>query len=83
MTTRSTPINTVEYYNERPERYARLVDPYDGAISQFSNEFNLIMGLVNLRLLWGRIDKSPPPPGRWEAVIDWNGAVPPAGNAPF
>ena len=43
----------------------------------------MITGLVNLHLLWDRIVKGPLPSGRWEAVIDWNGAVPPAGSAQF
>ena len=61
------------------KRYARLADPYDGIIS----EFNVITGLVNLDRLWDKIDRGPPPQGRWETVIDWNGAAPPASSAPF
>ena len=73
----------VEHSIGRLKRYARLVDPYDEAMGQFNCEFNVITGLVNLHLLWDRIDKGPPPLNRWETVIDWNGAVPPAGSAPF
>ena len=64
------------------KRYARLTDPYDETVSRFNYEFNVITGLVNLHLLWDRIDKCTPPPDRWETAIDWNGAVPPAGSAP-
>ena len=67
----------------RLKRYARLADPYDGTISQFNHEFNVITGLVNLHLLWDKIDKGPPSPGRWGTSIDWSGAVPPASGAPF
>ena len=73
----------VEHSIGRLKRYARLADPYDGTISQFNYEFNVITGLVNLRLLWDKIDKGPPSPGRWGTSIDWNGAVPPASGAPF
>ncbi len=73
----------VEHSIGRLKRYARLTDPYDGTIGRFNYEFNVATGLVNLHLLWDKIDKGPPPPGRWETVIDWNGAVPPAGSAPF
>ena len=73
----------VEHSIGRLKRYARLADPYDEAMGQFNCEFNVITGLVNLHLLWDRIDKGPPPLNRWETVIDWNGAVPPAGSAPF
>ena len=73
----------VEHSIGRLKRYARLADPYDGTISQFNYEFNVITGLVNLRLLWDKIDKGPPSPGRWGTSIDWSGAVPPASGAPF
>ena len=73
----------VEHSIGRIKRYARLTDPYDGTIGQFNREFNVITGLVNLHLLWDRIDKSPPSPDRWETLIDWNGIVPPAKGAPF
>ena len=73
----------VEHSIGRLKRYARLADPYDGTISQFNHEFNVITGLVNLRLLWDKIDKGPPSPGRWGTSIDWSGAVPPASGAPF
>ena len=73
----------VEHSIGRLKRYDRLVDPYDGTISEFNDEFNVITGLVNLDLLWDKIDKGPPPQGRWETVIDWNGAAPPASSAPF
>ena len=53
------------------------------AIDQFNREFNVITGLVNLHLLWDRIDKSPPSPDRWGTSIDWNGTAPPAKGAPF
>ena len=72
----------VEHSIGRLKRYARLTDPYDEAIGQFNCEFNGITGLVNLYLLWDRIYKGPPPPGRWETIIDWNGAVPPVDSAP-
>ena len=42
----------------------------------------MITGL-NLHLLWDRIDKGPPPPGRRETVIDWNRAALPASNVPL
>ena len=67
----------------RLKRYARLADPYDNTIGLFNCEFNVITGLVNLHLLWDRIDKGPLSPGRWEIVIDWNGTILSAGNAPF
>ena len=73
----------VEHSIGRLKRYARLADPYDGTISQFNYEFNVITGLVNLHLLWDKIDKGPPSPGRWGTSIDWSGAVPPASGAPF
>ena len=73
----------VEHSIGRLKRYARLADPYDGTISQFNYEFNVITGLVNLRLLWDKIDKGPPLPGGWGTSIDWSGAVPPASGAPF
>ena len=73
----------VEHSVGRLKRYTRLADPYDGTISQFNHEFNVITGLVNLHLLWDRIDKGPPSPGRWEIPIDWGVAVPPASGAPF
>ena len=41
----------VEHSIGRLKRYARLADPYDGTISQFNYEFNVITGLVNLHLL--------------------------------
>ena len=66
----------VEHSIGRIKRYARLTDPYDGAIGQFNREFNVITGLVNLHLLWNRIDKSPPSPDRWGTLIDWNGTIP-------
>ena len=67
----------------RIKRYARITDPYDGVIGQFNREFNVITGLVNLDLLWDRIDKGPPSPDRCRTSIDWNGIVPPASGAPF
>ena len=69
----------------RIKRYARMTDPYDGTIDQFNREFNVIIGLVNLHLLWDRIDKGPPPPGKQETSINWNGTAPPppASGAPF
>ena len=73
----------VEHSIGRLKRYDRLVDPYDGTISEFNDEFNVITGLVNLDLPWDKIDKGPPPQGRWETVIDWNGDAPPASSAPF
>ena len=73
----------VEHSIGRIKRYARLTDPYDGAIGQFNREFNVITGLVNLHLLWDKIDKSPPSPDRWGTLIDWNGTIPPAKGAPF
>ena len=73
----------VEHSIGRLKRYARLADPYDGTISQFNYEFNVITGLVNLHLLWDKIDKGPPLPGSWGTSIDWSGVVPPASGAPF
>ena len=54
----------MEHSIGRLKRYDRLVDPYDGTISEFGDEFNVITGLVNLDLLWDKIDKGPPPPSR-------------------
>ena len=51
------------------------MDPYDRTISEFNDEFNVITGLVNLDLLWDKIDRDPPPQGRWETVMDWNRAA--------
>ena len=73
----------VEHSIGRIKRYARLTDPYDGAIGEFNREFNVITGLVNLHLLWDKIDKSPPSPDRWGTLIDWNGTIPSAKGAPF
>ncbi len=73
----------VEHVIGRLKRYDRLVDPYDGTISEFNDEFNVITGLVNLDRLWDKIDRGPPPPGRWETVIDWNKAAPPASSSTF
>ena len=73
----------VEHSIGRVKCYARLTDPYDGTIGQFNQEFNVITGLVNLHLLWDRIDKSPPSPDRWGTSIDWNVIVPPASGSPF
>ena len=73
----------VERSIERLKRYARLADPYDETTSQFNHEFNVITGLVNLHLLWDKIDKDPPSPDRWGTSIDWSGAAPPANGAPF
>ncbi len=66
----------------RLKRYARLADPYDGAMGQSSHEFNVITGLVNLHLLLDRIDKGPPSSGMWGTSIDWNVAVPPCKQLP-
>ena len=73
----------VEHSIGRLKRYARLTDPYDGTISQFNHEFNVITGLMNLHLLWDKIGKGPPSLGRWGTSIDWSGTVPPANGAPF
>ncbi len=67
----------VEHSIGRLKRYARLTDPYDGTISEFNKEFNVITGLVNLHLLWDRIDKGPPSHDRWGTLIDWNVTVHP------
>ena len=68
---------------EMLKRYARLTDLYDETVGRFNYEFNVITGLVNLDLLWDKIDKGQPPQGRWKTVIDWNKAVPSASSAPF
>ena len=73
----------VEHSIGRVKCYARLTDPYDGTIGLFNQKFNVITGLVNLHLLWDRIDKAPPSPDRWGMSIDWNGIVPPTDGAPF
>ena len=73
----------MEHSIGRIKCYARLTDPYDGTIGQFNREFNVITGLVNLHLLWDKIDKSPPSPDRWGTLIDWNGTVTTAKGAPF
>lgn len=59
-----------------------MADPYDETVGRFNCEFNVITGL-NLRVLGDRIDKGPPPPGRWGTSIGWNGPVPPASGAPL
>ena len=41
----------VEHSIGRLKRHARLADPYDGTVSQFNHEFNVITGLANLHLL--------------------------------
>ena len=73
----------VEHSIGRVKCYARLTDPYDGTIGLFNQKFNVITGLVNLHLLWDRIDKAPPSPDRWGTSIDWNEIVPSADGAPF
>ena len=73
----------VEHSIGRIKHYARMTDPYDGTIGQFNREFNVITGLVNLHLLWDKIDKGPPPPDMWGTSINWNGTVTPASGAPF
>ena len=73
----------VEHSIGRLKRYARLADPHDEAVGRFNYEFNVITGLVNQHLLWDRIDKGPPPPGKWETAVDWSGVVTPANSAPF
>ena len=73
----------VEHSIGRIKRYARMTDPYDGTIGEFNRELNVITGLVNLSLLWDKIDKGPPSPERWGARIDWNGPVPPTSGTPF
>ena len=73
----------VEHYIGRIKRYARVTDPYDGTIGEFNRELNVITGLVNLHLLWDKIDKGPPSPERWGTRIDWNGPVPPTSGTPF
>ncbi len=57
----------------RLKRYARLTDPYDGNAAQFNREFKVVTWLVNLNLLWDRVQKGPPP-GQWKASADWNRA---------
>ena len=39
--------------------------------------------LWHVAILWDKIDRGPPPQGRWETVIDWNRAAPPASSALF
>ena len=73
----------VEHSIGRIKRYARMTDPYDGTIGEFNRELNVITGLVNLSLLWDKIDKGPPSPERWGTRIDWNGPVPPTSGTPF
>ena len=73
----------VEHAIGRLKRYDRLVDPYDGTISKFNDEFNVITGLVNLDRLWDKVDRGPPPRDRWDAVVDWNRAALSASSAPF
>ena len=73
----------VEHSIRRIKRYARMTDPYDGTIGEFNRELDVITGLVNLSLLWDKIDKGPPSPERWGTRIDWNGPVPPASGVPF
>ena len=73
----------VEHSIGRLKRYARLTDPYDGTTSQFNQEFNVITGLVNLHLLWDRIDKGPPSPEKPGATICWDKPASPANHAPF
>ena len=54
---------------ERLKRYARLVASYDATVGRFNCEFNVITELVNLHLLWDKIDKDPPSSGRWEGSV--------------
>ena len=64
----------VEHTIGRLKRYARLADPYDGNAAGFNREFNVIIGLVNLNLLWDCMEKGPPPPGQWKTSVDWDRA---------
>ena len=66
----------VEHSIGRIKRYARMVDPYDGTIGEFNREFNVITGLVNLHLLWDKIDKGPPSPDRWGRGLTGTGPSP-------
>ena len=54
------------------KQYARLTDPYDGTADEFNEELNIITGLVNLDLLWDKIEKRQPVDGNPRTVIDWN-----------
>ena len=65
----------VEHSIGRHKRYARLADPYYGTISQFNYEFNVIMTCP----CFGKVTR----PVVIGTSIDWNGAVPPASDAPF
>ncbi len=47
----STTRMPVEHAIGRLKRYDRLVDPYDGTISEFNDKFNVITDLANLDLL--------------------------------
>ena len=64
----------VEHSIGRLKRYGRLTAPYDGTINDFNREFNIITGLVNLDLLWSRMEKGPPSGGNLRPVINWNQA---------
>ena len=61
----------VEHSIGRLKRYGKLVVPYSGTVSEFNNEFNIITGLVNLDLLWDKIEKEPPLNDNPKPVIDW------------
>ena len=62
----------VEHTIGRLKRHDKISDPYDGTLKEYNDDFDIISGLVNLKLLWGKIDHTPPTPGKWETVIDWD-----------
>ena len=62
----------VEHTIGRLKRHDKISDPYDGTLKEYNDDFDIISGLVNLKLLWGKIDHAPPTPGKWETVIDWD-----------
>ena len=54
-----------------------MTDLYDGTIGEFNREFNVITGLVNLHLLWDKIDRGQPPSGRGRRGLTGTGPFPP------
>ena len=73
----------VEHSIGRLKRYGRLVAPYNGTVSEFNNEFNIITGLVNLELLWDKVEKGPSVNDNPIPVIDWDKTMLPPVKIPL
>ena len=64
----------IEHFIDRLKRYARISDPCDGMVAaQFDREFNVIIWLVNLHLLWDHMCEMTPP-GQQQTSVDWERA---------